>query len=158
VQSSSKKSEWSKWGKEYGEFFFSLHGLELLQTGCGGNRMKHFKFSEFACRCCGVNKCSKEFMEKVDLARDLSGVPWVLNSAYRCKENNEKVGGQKDSAHMEGLAVDVRATDPFIRFRIITGAIQAGFTRIKVYSRWVHIDETKNESKPKVWFGIGVHE
>lgn len=53
----------------------------------------------------------------VDLARELDwlrkyfGSPIIVNSGYRSKEVNEKVGGVKTSHHTMGLAADITAKD-----------------------------------------------
>ena len=43
---------------------------------------------------------------QMNLIREFLGVPIIVNSGYRCKELNRKVGGVYNSKHLEGLAVD----------------------------------------------------
>lgn len=45
--------------------------------------------------------------------RDAWGGPLFINSGFRCKELNEKVGGVETSQHCKGMAADVGCTDPY---------------------------------------------
>ena len=73
--------------------------------------MKHFELSEFDCPC---GKCTAsmdgEFLDALDEARELAGVPFSINSGYRCIEHNKSVGGSKTSSHMLGVAAISAAT------------------------------------------------
>lgn len=42
----------------------------------------------------------------LELVRELLGHPITITSGYRCAELNALVGGQKMSAHLDGMAVD----------------------------------------------------
>jgi uncharacterized protein YcbK (DUF882 family) len=48
-------------------------------------------------------------LNRLVAARHMAGVPFVINSAYRCEKHNAKVGGVPGSAHTNGLAVDLAA-------------------------------------------------
>lgn len=43
---------------------------------------------------------------QMNTIREFLGVPIIVNSGYRCKTLNMKVGGVYTSKHLEGLAVD----------------------------------------------------
>lgn len=43
---------------------------------------------------------------QMNIIREFLGVPIIVNSGFRCKELNRKVGGVYNSKHLEGLAVD----------------------------------------------------
>lgn len=49
-----------------------------------------------------------EFLQQI---RNELHLPIIVNSAYRSKEVNEAVGGVTSSAHMCGLAADIRCSD-----------------------------------------------
>ncbi len=50
-----------------------------------------------------------EFIEEIlDPLREAWGSPIKVNSGYRCKELNAKVGGSKTSSHMSGYAADLK--------------------------------------------------
>ena len=114
--------------------------------------MRYFKESDFACKCCGKNLCSKSFMNKVDSAREEAGVPFILNSAYRCPEHNLSEGGKVTSSHTQcACAVDIKAEDSRTRFRVTYGLIKAGFTRIGIGRKFVHADEDENKDQEVEW-------
>lgn len=48
----------------------------------------------------------KKVMYILDMVRVYMGKPIYINSGYRCKKLNEKVGGVQKSMHTRGLAAD----------------------------------------------------
>lgn len=79
--------------------------------------MKHFKFEEFRCRCCGgLPPIAKENIEALvenvlGPARQRYGRPVSVNSGYRCQKHNAEVGGVVNSQHMRGEAADICCGD-----------------------------------------------
>ena len=70
----------------------------------------YFKEDEFKCKCgCGFD-VTDELKLLVDRARDLAGVPFIINSGARCKEHNLLVGSKSTSSHIGGVAIDIKAT------------------------------------------------
>ena len=78
----------------------------------------HFADWELACRgrdCCGrVNRCQQELVDALEDFRSAVSAargketPVIVTSAYRCDEHNRRIGGAKDSMHVQGLAADIR--------------------------------------------------
>lgn len=101
----------------------------------------YFSLKEQACRCCGEGRLNPAFLEKLNKAREIAGIPFVLNSAYRCEKNNEAVGGSDTSSHLDGLAVDIRCTDSVSRYKIVTALLEAGICRIGIGKNFVHCDD-----------------
>lgn len=66
----------------------------------------------------------------------------TLNSAYRTPEYNARVGGAKNSLHVQRKAIDVQWGTTSIQGRVdfIQKAIDAGFTGIGCYDSFCHID------------------
>lgn len=111
--------------------------------------LKHFSISEFDSPDLpnsGVNM-DQEFLIKLDLARELSGTPFYINSGYRTKEHNLRVGGTSISSHLKGLAVDIRCSSSQERYKILNGLIRAGFRRIGIHRNFIHVD--LDTSKPQ---------
>lgn len=50
----------------------------------------------------------KKVMYILDMVRIYMGKPIFINSGYRCKKLNERVGGVQKSMHTRGLAADFR--------------------------------------------------
>lgn len=113
--------------------------------------MKYFSDSEFNCPCCGKNHMKPKLMEMLDNARNLAGIPFHINSGFRCPIHNQEVGGSSTSSHLKGYAVDIQAKTDLYRFRVIMGAVLAGFTRIGVGETFVHIDCDPDKNNDRMW-------
>ena len=98
-----------------------------------------FKLSEFACPCCNENEINLDFIFKLDNARSSAGVPFKVNSGYRCPAHNQKVGGVPHSDHLRGEAVDIATPNSEVRYRVIYGLISAGFTSFIIYPTFIHV-------------------
>ena len=90
-------------------------------------------------------------LSMLDKARYIAGIPFVINSAYRTKEHNLKIGGKPNSSHLKGLAVDISCKDSRSRFIIINALIKAGFNRIGVAKTFIHADIDKSKSNNVIW-------
>lgn len=96
---------------------------------------KHFSLAEVA-----QWQLMPELWTKLDLARDLAGVPFKITSGLRTVSQNASVGGVDGSTHTLGLGVDILADNDTKRCAIVSGAIKAGFTRIGIYLNHIHLD------------------
>lgn len=87
-------------------------------------------------------------LEKLELK-----VGYALNfsSGYRCYDCNLLAGGVKQSAHMRGLAVDVRADNSGERFHILHGAVLLGFQRIGIGKNFIHLDVDYDLPQQALW-------
>lgn len=72
----------------------------------------HFNSKEFECPC---NACdnsnqyiSQELIDELEVVRQSYGDSVVIESGYRCPSHNKAVGGKENSAHLAGLAADIR--------------------------------------------------
>lgn len=93
----------------------------------------------------------EEFMDKLQLARNIADIPFKINSGYRTITRNKKVGGVANSPHLGGWAADISATTSSERFKIVEAAIRAGFNRIGIASNFVHLDCDPNKPKDVIW-------
>ena len=106
------------------------------------------------CKCgCGSLNMDKQFLSKLDLARDLSGIPYVINSGYRCAAYNAQVGGKPNSAHLSGEAADIKADSSRKRFKITKGLIDAGFNRLgkSFDDGFIHVDSDASKDPEVEW-------
>ena len=102
---------------------------------------QYFKLNEKTGRNHTVSELDTELVDRLDIARGYSEIPYVLNSGYRTESENTEVGGVENSAHMNKKAVDIRARNSNEHFLITMGLIRAGFTRIsKKYPNHIHVD------------------
>lgn len=104
---------------------------------------KYFKESE-------VIGLKPELVQLLDKAREYAGIPFKITSGFRTKIQNDLVGGISDSSHLLGLGCDILAETPEKRFKVINGALKAGFKRIGVYEKHIHLD-CKSFPQPALW-------
>ena len=92
-----------------------------------------------------------DFLEMLDRARDFAGVPFVINSGYRTKAHNLKVGGTKNSAHLDGFAADIRCNASRERMYIVGALLEAGFNRIGIGNGFIHVDNDPTKPDDVIW-------
>ena len=114
---------------------------------------KHFLLSEFDSPDLlnSGQKMDATFMGKLDTAREISGVPYVITSGIRTREANRAAHGVPDSAHLTGHACDILTKDSSQRWRILFGLIRAGFTRIGISQEFIHVDDCPNKTPRVCW-------
>jgi zinc D-Ala-D-Ala carboxypeptidase len=111
---------------------------------------EHFSREEFACKCgCGFDRISPVLIERLELARGMAGVPFIVNCGCRCGPHNATVGGKPKSAHLQGEAVDLQATDNRSRFLILLGLYAAGFQRLELSKVHIHADVAEGAGYPR---------
>jgi len=81
----------------------------------------NFSSTEFECSCCSKEQMDRAFTDFLQLARQIGGVSFNINSGWRCREHNDNVGGTPNSSHLRGLAADIRIDSPWSRMRILMG-------------------------------------
>jgi uncharacterized protein YcbK (DUF882 family) len=75
----------------------------------------------------------------------------VYNSGYRCPECNKLAGGEKNSAHLRGLAVDIKCLTSRARYYIKKAAYAAGFRRIGTGHHIIHLDVDTSLDQDVEW-------
>lgn len=91
----------------------------------------------------------KDFIKKLDAAREQSLLPFKINSGFRTKEHNKKVGGTPGSSHVRGKGADIAALTSGTRLRVVKALLDAGFTRVEVSTDGhVHVDDMVGPSYP----------
>jgi uncharacterized protein YcbK (DUF882 family) len=109
--------------------------------------MKYFTLSEFDCPSLnesGINM-DRNFLDKLEEAREYAGIPFKITSGYRTKEHNEELRkkGYKASAnssHLIGKAADIAVGSGAERYLILNALIKAGFKRIGIAKTFIHAD------------------
>lgn len=103
--------------------------------------MKWFTEKEFRCRCCGCNEYPENTRALVanvlDPAREKLGMAITVNSGYRCREHNLKVGGAVKSQHTAGEAADITCADNAALEKIIRE--QGRFDQLIIYPTFLHV-------------------
>jgi len=109
---------------------------------------KSFSPREMACKGTGTLLIDANAMDKLQALRDRLGVPILVTSGYRSPEHNKKVGGAKESLHMQGCAFDIRM-DNHNPTEFEAAARSCGFTGFGYYPKqgFMHIDT----GTPRTW-------
>lgn len=118
-------------------------------------KLKYFKLSEFDSKDLpGSGKFMKaSTLRKLDLAREIAEVPFVIHSGYRTPAHNARVGGVPNSSHIKGHAVDIAASDSMVRMRVVMACLRAGFPRIGIYATFIHVDDDPTLPQGAMWVG-----
>jgi uncharacterized protein YcbK (DUF882 family) len=102
-------------------------------------------------------KMDVDFLAKLDEAREYAGIPFIINSAFRTKEDNERIYKElkkpvnTSSSHLKGLAVDIRAKDSRTRYIILDALLVVGFSRIGIADTFIHVDLDIDKSQNVIW-------
>lgn len=96
-------------------------------------------------------KMDKGFLARLKKAEKIAGLNFSFTSAFRSHDYNHKVGGVHNSAHTTGNAVDISANSIEERDRIVWAATKAGFRRIGIGERFVHVDDDATKSQDVAW-------
>ena len=83
------------------------------------NLSDHLTTDEFKCHCCGklppmfrvdgeILTCYQDLFSVFENIRLAWGKPLIVTSGYRCPAHNKAVGGEPLSAHVFGLALDLK--------------------------------------------------
>lgn len=115
--------------------------------------LKYFNHKEFDCpgKPGTGELMDNEFLKKLDKAREIYDKPMRVNSGYRTKEHNTKIGGVKNSSHLRGLAADISCKSSGDRFAMLNAFMQAGFKRIGVANSFIHVDTDEDKSQNIIW-------
>lgn len=113
------------------------------------SNFKYFKPEE-------IEGLDPELVAKLDTARHVAGIPFVITSGRRTVDENEKATGIDRSAHIKGLAVDLRLEDKpesYSRYLLVNALLSAGFKRIGIYDHHIHVDIDNTLPTPRIWIG-----
>lgn len=81
---------------------------------------------------------NRKTIGKLQQARSIADVPFLISSGYRTTEYNAEIGGAQGSYHVLGKAIDIRSENESDRYNILRGLILAGFQRILIYKHHIH--------------------
>lgn len=121
------------------------------------NLTTNFKLSEFRCKdgtdvpaelLPNVQKLANELQK----LRDELELPIKINSGYRTKSYNKKIGGVTNSMHVQAKAADIVVTDitPTNLYKHIEKLIEEGkvnFKGVGLYDTFVHVDVRDRRSR-----------
>jgi len=109
--------------------------------------LKYFSLDEFDSpdeAGSGAKMCCK-FLKKLDKIRADFGQPLRVNSGYRSKAHNLKVGGRVGSSHTKGLAADLHCNNSANRTLLLKAIYKNGIKRVGIANTFIHIDIDNNK-------------
>ena len=122
-----------------------------------------FKSSEFDSRLepgSGA-KMHKEFLAKLNKARELYAKPMQVTSGFRVRADYDRLKGQgfevsMTSAHFIGRAVDIRPASGVLNTWAEWEAFlncfwEAGFRRFGIMNNTLHVDDDPSKRSPATW-------
>ena len=102
---------------------------------------RFFSLYEFECPCCNRVMLSSDLLTRLNHLRNIIDRPIYINSGYRCKEENQRVGGVPGSYHLLGMAVDIQVKDILLS-DLLVYAQEIEFNGIGFYenNNFLHLD------------------
>jgi zinc D-Ala-D-Ala carboxypeptidase len=118
---------------------------------------KYFSIDELKCQHCGEHNMDESFMVKIEALRQDLDFPFVVTSAYRCKDHIIERKKKAPGAHSTGHALDI-AVSGDQAYRLLREALNVGMTGIGINqkgpNRFIHLDDIewdKDRPRPWVW-------
>lgn len=102
---------------------------------------KKFNRSEFSCQCgCGFKAVDHELLDILENIRGHFSAPITINSACRCLQHNESVGGSANSQHLYAMAADIVVYG--VSSSIVADYLEMNFINCGIgrYDTFTHID------------------
>lgn len=126
------------------------------------SRWTYFTLEELQCRCgCGRADMDTDFMAKIVNIRRLLGFPFIVTSAFRCPEHNQRVSTTgPNGPHTTGHAIDLHVSHERAVDLLQMVYVHGGFTGVGVKQhgpikgRFIHLDDLlppKHAPRPHVW-------
>lgn len=116
-------------------------------------KSEFFSESEFK-RCtpqCSLQDMQQSLMTKLDRARELAGIPFVITCGYRSSAWDKARGRSGTGAHTTGHAIDIRCNSSSNRWKIVNALLAVGFNRIGVAKTFIHVDNSTVHSQEVIW-------
>jgi uncharacterized protein YcbK (DUF882 family) len=110
---------------------------------------------DLLCRCCGAgaNQIQPELLKRLE-ALEVEVGPVKISSGYRCEKHNKEVGGESNSAHTRGYAIDIVCKDGREVRKVLVRALPI-FNRIgisaKATGRFIHLDCSPDLPQNCIW-------
>lgn len=128
-----------------------------------GDLSKNFSYDEMKCSCgnsnCNICNINKQFMERLQAARDIAGIPFKILSGCRCPSHNAACGGKPNSDHLttdsiQCVGADISCYSSHARFTILRAALESGFKRIGIAKTFLHLGMSEELPQGVVWMYV----
>jgi len=113
---------------------------------------KYFKLTEKTGGGHTVAELNPALMVILDKMREECGFPFVITSGVRTKAENSKLEDSvSNSAHLYGLAVDIRCRNSTERYKMIESLYKNGIRRWGEGKNFIHIDIDTMKAQDVAW-------
>ena len=113
--------------------------------------LKYFKPNEFS----HAETIDPMLAKQLDEMRSIYNAPIYITGSYRDSTDGPRTSAHTIGSHGFWQAVDIRCSDSEGRFLLVSAAYLAGFRRIGVYDRHIHIDVAEEGFDQDVmWMGV----
>lgn len=101
-----------------------------------------------------------ELVAMLDKARHRADVPFIITDGLRTGDGKQDRNAVNNSAHLSGLAADLRCRDYHNLWRMLDGIFSAGFKRVGIYTQkidgkvrptHVHVDADLTKPQEVMW-------
>lgn len=120
--------------------------------------LKYFKLKEFDSpdQPGSGEMMEEDFLEALDVARDIAGFPFIITSGFRSVQHNRELikrgyAASPKSSHLLGWAADVAVPSSRKRFIMVEAFLDAGFNRIGIGDDYIHVDMDPNKQPNVLW-------
>lgn len=102
---------------------------------------------------CGHGKIQPQMLDIIDRIEKFLNREITVTSGFRCPECNAKVGGVPNSAHMKGLAIDIKFDTSKDLYFLLKALFSIGIMRIGINfeKKFVHMDIDDTKPLPVVF-------
>jgi uncharacterized protein YcbK (DUF882 family) len=100
---------------------------------------------------CKLQDMDHVLMKKLDIARQVAGLPFIVTSGFRSKIWEKEQGRDGTSSHTKGLAIDLKVQDSIARYKIINSLLSVGLSRIGIGNNFIHVDIDKDKPSNVIW-------
>jgi zinc D-Ala-D-Ala carboxypeptidase len=107
-----------------------------------------FTDDELKCHCCGKLLIDPEFLRRLNIARAIARIPFIVMSGYRCEKHNIDVGSTSTN-HTSGKAADIKYASGLQGYNILDSMLRAGMKGIGIGPTFIHCDT--NHHLPALW-------
>lgn len=121
-------------------------------------KLAHFSISEFDSpdQKGSGRFMDEDFLRKLDRAREIAGIPFVITSGFRTPEHQNSLGRDgyavsKKSAHLKGMAADIACDFSGDRFKMVSALMAVNLMRIGIASNFIHVDCDQSKPMQRIW-------
>jgi uncharacterized protein YcbK (DUF882 family) len=100
---------------------------------------------------CKKSDMHPDTLKRFNEARELAGIAFNVNCAFRSVEHEKKMGRAGTSSHTVGRAMDIACTNSNARYKIFKALLKAGFTRVGISGSFIHADDDPRKSQNVIW-------